>query len=126
MEKPTGFIALCLFAAVRLGVFPVRAQDPTRVAPQVFGEKLNDEQVRVSEYKSKPRDKEPMDSHSDVVVYVVRRGKYRSLTSDGKSEDMEYKTGDVIWRSAVTHSVETISKTPHAILVEMNGTAQKK
>jgi hypothetical protein len=68
MEEPTGFVALCLFAAVGFEVFSVRAQAPTRVALRAFAEKVTDEQVRMLEYQSYLRDKEPMHLHSDVAM----------------------------------------------------------
>jgi quercetin dioxygenase-like cupin family protein len=96
------------------------APDPVKAAPQAFTEKLNNAHVRVLEYHSKPGDKEAMHSHPAVVIYIISGGKFKSTTPDGKSQETEYKTGDVVWREAMTHSGENIGTTEiHAILVEM-------
>jgi quercetin dioxygenase-like cupin family protein len=96
------------------------AQDPVKAAPQAFTEKLNNAQVRVLEYRSKPGQKDGLHSHMPVVLYVISGGKFKNTGSDGKTQDVTYKTGDVLWRDAVTHSGENIGTTEmHAILVEI-------
>jgi hypothetical protein len=96
------------------------AQDPVKAAPQAFTEKLNNDKVRVLEYHSKPGDKEAMHSHAAAIIYIISGGKFKSTTPDGKSQEIEYKAGEVAWREAVTHSGENIGTTElHAILVEV-------
>lgn len=98
------------------------AQDPSKVAPQAFAEKVNNDHVQVFEYHSKPGDKEPMHSHRANVVYVVQGGKERFTLPDGKTQEREFKTGEVIWREASTHAVENIGTTEmKAIIVELKG-----
>ena len=104
-----------LFAAT-----PVLAQDPVKVAPEAFKERLNNAHVRVLEYSSKPGQKEAMHSHPAVLLYVIQGGKLRSTTPDGTSKDIDYKTGDVIWRDAVTHTGENIGTTEmKSLLIEV-------
>jgi len=117
MRTKVHFIASLLFAFVTLSA---KAQDPVKVASQAFKEKLNNAKVRVLEYHSKPGDKEARHSHSAAVIYVISGGKFKFTTPDGRSEEVEYRTGDVVWREAVAHSGENIGTTEiHAILVEM-------
>src|SRR2546427_12364690 len=95
------------------------AQDPVKAAPAAFKEKLNNEHVRVIEYHSKPGDKEGMHSHAAGVIYVIKGGKLKFVNSDGTTKEVEFKTGDVLWRDAVTHTAENIGTTEmKAILVE--------
>lgn len=118
----------CLFVcALAFGVAAAAsAQDPSKVAPQAFAEKLNNAHVQVFEYHSKPGDKEPMHSHRAKVVYVIQGGKERFTLPDGKTEEKEFKTGDVIWREASKHSVENIGTTEmRALIVELKGGAPK-
>jgi quercetin dioxygenase-like cupin family protein len=69
---------------------------------------------------SKPGDKEPMHAHPDILIYVIQGGKLKSTTPDGKSQVVEYKTGDVVWRPALTHSIENVGTTKlKALLVEV-------
>ena len=109
------FVATFLFAAM-----PALAQDPVKVAPDAFKERLNNAQVRVLEYSSKPGQKEAMHSHPAVLIYVIQGGKLKSTTPDGTSKEIDYKTGDVIWRDAITHTGENIGTTEmKSLLVEM-------
>jgi len=96
------------------------AQDAATVTPKVVTVKLENEGVRVLEFLSEPGDKERWHSHPAFVVYVVSGGTLRIQTPDGKSNDVEFNTGDVRWRDPVTHTTENIGKTPlHAIIVEL-------
>jgi quercetin dioxygenase-like cupin family protein len=89
---------------------------------QAFTEKLNNAEVRVLQYHSKPGDKEAMHMHAACVIYIINGGKFKSTTADGKSQVIEYKTGDVVWREALTHSGENVGTTDiRTILVEMKG-----
>ena len=126
--KINRWILLCtVVVACFLAFQPAKAQDPVKVAPKAFKEILNNAHARVLEYHSKPGDKEPMHSHGAGVVYVLSAGKFRSTTPDGKSTEIEYKAGDVVWRDALTHSGENIGTTEFStLLVEFKGVAKKK
>jgi quercetin dioxygenase-like cupin family protein len=65
----------------------------------------------VLEYRSKPGNKEAMHSHAPGILICVYGGRFRSTTPDGQSKEVEYKTGDVIWRDAVTHTGENVGTT---------------
>lgn len=95
-------------------------QDAATVTPKVVKVTFENERVRVLDYLSEPGDKEGLHSHPAFVVYVVSGGTLRIQTSDGKSNDVEFNTGDVRWRDPATHSTENIGRTPlHAIIVEL-------
>ena len=127
MKKTIGVIVSSFIVIFFLFNTVAFAQDPVKVCPTAFKERLNNSHTRVLEYSNKPGDKEAMHSHSPFVIYVVSGGKYRSTSADGKSTDIEVNSGDVVWRDAVTHSVENIGTTEiHAILVEIKGTPKKK
>jgi quercetin dioxygenase-like cupin family protein len=120
MKVKVQFVVSLLFASLVFVTLPARAQDPVKAAPQVFTERINNDHVRVLEYRSKPGTKETMHSHPALVIYVISGGKLKSTTPDGKSQVLKYKTGDVVWREAVTHTVENIGTTElHSIFVEM-------
>jgi quercetin dioxygenase-like cupin family protein len=96
------------------------AQDAATVTPKVVKVKLENDRVRVLEYVSDPGDKEGWHSHPAFVVYVVTGGTLRITTPDGKSSDVEFKTGEIRYRDPVTHTTENIGKTQlHAIIVEL-------
>ena len=120
MKIITRFCGFILLVAFFLTAQSVSAQDPLKVAPNAFKERLNNAQVNVLEYMSKPGDKEPMHSHPDILIYVIQGGKLKSTTPDGKSQVVEYKTGDVVWRPALNHSIENVGTTElKALLVEV-------
>lgn len=96
------------------------AQDAATVTPKVVKVKLENDHVRVLEFISDPGDKEGWHTHPAFVVYVVTGGTLRINTPDGKSSDVERKTGDILYLEPVTHTTENIGKTRlHAILVEL-------
>ena len=109
-------------AAVALGfaTAPSLAQDPVKAAPQAFKEILNNSEVRVLEYSSKPGQKEAMHSHPAILLYVIQGGKLKSTAPDGTSKEIEYKTGDIQWREAVTHTGENVGTTDmKSLLIEV-------
>ncbi|HLX07380.1 MAG TPA: cytoplasmic protein [Thermoanaerobaculia bacterium] len=96
------------------------AQDPAVVNAKMVTVKLENSHVRVLESVLQPGDKEQMHSHPAYVTYVVSGGKLRNHTADGKTNEAEIKTGDVLYRDALTHWSENIGTTTvHVILVEL-------
>jgi quercetin dioxygenase-like cupin family protein len=114
-------LVLCILAfAFMVAGIPAHAQDPVKAAPQAFKEILNNSEVRVLEYSSKPGQKEAMHSHPAVLLYVLQGGKLKSTTPDGTSKEIEYKTGDIQWRDAVTHTGENVGTTEmKSLLIEV-------
>ena len=112
---------LCILAlAFMFAVIPALAQDPVKVAPQAFKEILNNSEVRVLEYSSKPGQKEAMHSHPAVLLYVIQGGKLKSTAPDGTSKEIEYKAGDIQWREAITHTGENVGTTEmKSLLIEV-------
>ena len=95
-------------------------QDPVKVSPQYYKVLLENEQVRVLEYRLKPGEKEPTHSHPAGVVYVFNDSTVRSTLTDGKSAESSGKAGDVYWRTPLTHTLENIGNTEaHALAVEL-------
>jgi quercetin dioxygenase-like cupin family protein len=96
------------------------APDAATVTPKVVKVKLENDRVRVLEFTSDPGDKEGWHSHPAFVVYVVTGGTLRIATPDGKSNDVDFKPGDILFREPITHTTENIGRTQlHAILVEL-------
>jgi quercetin dioxygenase-like cupin family protein len=115
-------LALVSILALTLGLAAASAQDAAKVSPTIVKVKFENERVRVLETISNPGDKEGWHSHPANIVYVVDGGKLRISTPDGKSNDVEFKAGDTLYRAAVTHSAENIGTTRlHAIIVELKG-----
>jgi quercetin dioxygenase-like cupin family protein len=96
------------------------AVDAPTATPKVVKTKLENDHVRVLEFISDPGDKEGWHFHPAFIVYVLTGGTLRITTRDGKSDDVEFKDGDIRYREPVTHITENIGKTQlRAILVEL-------
>jgi quercetin dioxygenase-like cupin family protein len=102
------------------GSRPAPAQDPAVVNAKMVKVPLENARVRVLDSVLQPGDKEQMHSHPAYVTYVVAGGKIRNHLADGKVVEAELKTGDVLYRDALTHWAENIGTTPvHVVLVEL-------
>ena len=86
-------------------------QDPAVVNASTIKVKLENSRVRVLEATLKPGDKEKQHSHPAYVIYVIAGGKARNHNADGTVSDVEFKTGDVIYREPLTHWAENIGDT---------------
>lgn len=105
---------------------PVEAIDPVAVAPDLFSILLENEHVRVVEYKLAPGEADVWHTHPAKVSYVASGGELRIYLGDGTTFDVTEKTGEAAWSDAVgRHYVENIGKTPvHIILVEVKAAQQ--
>ena len=97
-----------------------QAQDPVTTSPQYYKVLLENDQVRVVEYRLQAGEKEPMHSHPAGVVYVLSGATLRFSYPDGRTEEKTAATGETIWRDPVTHAVENIRKTEaHALAIDL-------
>ncbi|MEX2116458.1 MAG: cupin domain-containing protein [Bacteroidota bacterium] len=119
------FVASTLLGGVNLA----SAQDRVKLSPQMFKVLLENEHVRVYEFRAKAGEKEPMHSHPAMVVYTLS-GDYRIklTTPDGKSEEDQVNVGTALWVDAVTHIYENLGPgDAHELIIEMKApTATKK
>ncbi len=101
------------------------AQDPVKASPQYYKVLLENDQVRVLEYRLKPGEKEPMHSHPAGVVYVLSGAKLKFSYPDGRTEERSAATGETIWRDPTTHAVENVGDTEaRAIAIDLKTPAQ--
>jgi quercetin dioxygenase-like cupin family protein len=104
---------LCFAAAT------ARAQDPVKVAPNNFKVLLENDQVRVLDFRSKGGEKIPMHSHPAYFIYSISGGgKTTSTSPDGKTREQENKVGQATWHEAETHSSQTTGAV-HLLLIEL-------
>ena len=99
--------------------------DPVKLSPQYYKVPVENEYVRVLEYRLKPGQKEPMHSHPCGVVYVLSGARTRVSSPDGKTTEGETTAGEIVWRDPTTHAMENIGKTEaRAIAIEMKGSCK--
>ena len=98
-------------------------QDAVKVSPQYYMVRLENDRVRVLEFRLKPGEKEAMHTHGAGVAYIVSTAQVRTSFPDGASVDGTFQENDVHWRDkTVTHTIENIGTTDaHAIIVELKG-----
>ncbi len=125
MTKGSHALAGLVTGAVLAGVASLAlpaggAQDPAKLAPEMYKVVLENDHVRVIDYHLKPGEREPMHSHpKGIVVYYFTDAKMRQTLPDGTSTEASNKAGDVLWRDPVTHRAENVGGAEiHALLVE--------
>ncbi len=100
------------------------AQDAVQVNRRSYKVVLENEQIRVLEYRSRPglgACGQGSHSHPDHLTMLLTDGKAK-VTADGKTFVVENKAGDVFWEPASTHTVENIGGSgTRAYIVEMKG-----
>ena len=100
-----------------------QAQDAAKIQPRAYRVALENTQLRVLEFNSRPGMGVcggGMHSHPAHLTVVLSPGKARWKLPDGKTGVGENKLGDVFWSEAETHEVENISgKDMRALLIEL-------
>src|SRR5438874_9231299 len=103
---------LILISLLAILCTTVHAQDPVKTSPQYYKVLLENDQVRVLEYRLKAGEKEPMHSHPTGVVYVLSGTKLKFSHSGGRTgRESCCCRGETIWRDPTTHAVENIGDT---------------
>jgi quinol monooxygenase YgiN/quercetin dioxygenase-like cupin family protein len=100
--------------------------DPLKIYPENYKIIIENERVRVLDFKLQKGAKEHTHRHPAHVVYVLTGFKIRFSFPDGKTAVRETKTGDVLYSDAVAHASENIGDTDaHGILVELKTPAAR-
>ncbi len=122
MRKLLGCFVLLLTG---LGAQAAWAQDPVQVAPEHYTVLLDNDRVRVLEFRDQPGDKIPMHSHPDYVAYFLEPMQRRCSFPDGRTVDAEAPAGEARWLKAVMHAGgNTGSAGAHVLIVELKGSGQ--
>ncbi len=112
--RPSLAIGLALLPLVAL------AEDPVKIAPEVYKVAIENADVRALDIHVKPGGKVAMHSHPASVLTAYTACKMRFTHADGKSAEVKFKPGDIVWRDAETHAGENIGTTEcHALQVEL-------
>jgi len=103
------------------------AQDPLPLYPENYKVIVENERVRVLDFRLRKGAKEESHSHPAHVVYVVAPFRIRFTFPDGHSVVRVAKAGDVLYSEAVTHASENIGDADaHGILVELKTAADRQ
>ena len=97
-----------------------RGDDPVSVDPDHYTVLLDNERVRVIEYRAAPGDKTPMHSHPNYVTYNFGDAQTTFTYPKGKPFVAKSKAGGVLWHRAETHAGQVTGNTEaHVLIVEL-------
>lgn len=119
----TVFLIMLLLSSV----VPVRADEAVKTDPDKYKVVLDNERVRVLEYRDKPGQKTKMHTHPDFILQALAPFKRKLTLSNGKTMTREFKAGEIVWMNAQSHIGENIGETDtHVLITELKETAGKK
>jgi len=96
------------------------AQSPVETDGDKYKVVLENEQVRVLEYRDLPGEKTHQHRHPAFVLYAVSPFQRKIHLPDGKVLMREFKAGDVMYSAAQEHIGENVGSTPtHVIMIEL-------
>jgi quinol monooxygenase YgiN/quercetin dioxygenase-like cupin family protein len=103
------------------------AQDPVPIYPANYKVLIENDQVRVMDFRLRKGDTEDFHSHPAHVLYVLEPFKIRFGFPDGRTGMREVKAGEVLFSEAVTHSPVNVGETDaHGILIELKTPAARQ
>lgn len=114
---------LAAAAALLLSVSPgLTAQDPVPRYPDNYKVLVENDRVRVLDFRLRKGAMEEFHTHPAHVLYVLEPFKIMFKLPGGRTATREAKANDVLFSEAVMHSPTNIGDTDaHGILVELKG-----
>ena len=96
-------------------------RDAVKVTPQYYTVRLDNDRVRVLDYRLPAGQAEALHTHEPGVAYVISGAKLRTATADGVASEGTLTAGDVHWRDKkITHAVQNVGDTElRALIVEL-------
>lgn len=94
-------------------------RDPVLTNPGLYRVILENDRVRVLEYRDRPGDRTTPHRHPDSVMHTLSSFR-RRLSSGDHDVEVEIEAGTTSWLGAQEHSGENIGKTEtHVIFIEL-------
>lgn len=110
-------LALALLVSLPVAAL---AQDPLQTDPDKYKLVLENERVRVLEYRDKPGDKTSRHAHRDFVLRALSSFKRRLTLGDGRTVERNFAAGETLWMDAQSHIGENTGETEtHVLIVEL-------
>lgn len=96
------------------------AQDPVPLYPANYEVMIENDRVRVMDFRLRKGDQEDFHAHPAHVLYVLEPFTISFRFPDGRTGVRQVKAGEVLYSEAVTHSPTNIGDTDaHGILIEL-------
>ena len=94
--------------------------DAITIAPHFDKVVLENDRVRVLEFRGTPGDKTELHSHPTIVAIALTDGKYRFTSPESQTTDVELTAGQAMYLDAVEHAMEIAGTTEaRGLLVEL-------
>ncbi|MGW5721127.1 cupin domain-containing protein [Amycolatopsis sp. NPDC003865] len=93
--------------------------DPAETNPELYRVVLENDRVRVLEYRDRPGDRTAPHRHPDTVMITL--GSFsRRISTGGREVLVDLTAGEARWVAAQEHAGENVGDTPsHAFFVEL-------
>lgn len=115
-------IRYSFLAAMLCASIGASAQDAVRTDGDKYKVVLENEQVRVLEYRDVPGNKTHLHQHPEFVVVAMTPFRRQLHLPDGRTLTREFKAGDVMYSAGQSHIGENVGTSPtHVLLIEMKG-----
>jgi hypothetical protein len=112
----------CFLAATLCASVGASAQDAVRTDGDKYKVVLENEQVRVLEYRDVPGNKTHLHQHPEFVVVAMTPFRRQLHLPDGRTLTREFKAGAVMYSAGQSHIGENVGTSPtHVLLIEMKG-----
>jgi quinol monooxygenase YgiN len=109
-----------VLAAFTLSAGAAMAQDPVPIYPDNYKVMIENDRVRVMDFRLRKGDHEDFHAHPAHVLYVLEPFRISFEFPDGRTGIREVKAGEVLFSDAVVHSPTNIGETDaHGILIEL-------
>lgn len=120
MNKAVYFIGGVLVGSLPFSLAAASTQDAVAVSPQYYSVRLENDRVRVAEWRLKPGEREGAHTHSPGIVYVLADSTVRTTFPDGTVAERPSKAGEVFWRDATSHSLVNVGQTEaHSLAIDV-------
>jgi quercetin dioxygenase-like cupin family protein len=96
------------------------SRDPVVTDGDKYKVILENDRVRVLEYRDSPGQRTSPHHHPDYVLCSVSAFKRRFVMSDGREAVRDVRPGEVVWGKADSHIGENVGSTDtHVLIVEL-------
>jgi quinol monooxygenase YgiN/quercetin dioxygenase-like cupin family protein len=120
MLRHTALACLLALAPGAAAAQDLGAGDPLALYPENYRLLVENDRVRVLDFRLARGAREAAHTHRPHVVHVLTGFRIRFTFPDGSTAIRETRAGDVLWSEAVTHASENVGDTDaHGILVEL-------
>jgi hypothetical protein len=118
-SKLISIVPLLLLAAVVGSAAVPKPLDPLFVAPHIYEQVLENDQVRVLKQKVRAGEIQSVHAHPDRVMVYLQTCAWLEPDGAGGERMQQYKFGEVVWAPAETHGGTSRDVVQDCIILEV-------